>query len=556
MDLRDYERAKFELAELLRSTATLSKNGSNECQDGSQELFARLAEDRFNLVVVGRFSRGKSSLMNAILGIERLPTGIRPLTSVITTVLYGSKEKVVIRYEGSRLSTEVPLEALAEYITQEHNPGNLRRVRTAEVQLPAEILRRGLHFIDTPGLGSAILENTRTTEQFLPEADALLLVTSYESPLSQDEIAILRSTSWYSRRVFVILNKQDTVSTAERDEALCYVREQLAGALGPRAPTVFSVSARDGLEAKLAHDPARLAASGVQAFETELIRYLLEEKREEFVMRFCERLLDLIRKLPQDADTDRLTSNVSDFAERMGQARPDFALPGMAEAVAVDVSGSLHELRPCEICEHIRRVSFDFLCRYQYDLNVSPEAQRRHADAGGFCAAHTKQYGKMASPRGICTGYSALLDRFASRLRGAALSASSSEMSEELKRLLPTAKTCPLCRVCAAAEAEAVASIVDRLKHERSGGVDALSAICTIHLCRLVSSVDDAGSIRGLLLRHAAILERLSEDMRRYATKHDAIRRQLASEEEINAAERTLWLVAGLPNAHIVDDAM
>jgi hypothetical protein len=55
----------------------------------------------------------------------------------------------------------------------------------AEIQLPAEILRRGFYFVDTPGLGSVIVENTLTTETFLPEADAFVLVTSYESPLSE-----------------------------------------------------------------------------------------------------------------------------------------------------------------------------------------------------------------------------------------------------------------------------------------------------------------------------------------------------------------------------------
>jgi predicted GTPase len=98
MDLREYERAKFELAEILRSLATLCKDRPHEEQGRLRELFARLAEDRFNLVVVGRFSRGKTSLMNAILGTDRLPTGIVPLTSVITTVAYGSKEQVIISY--------------------------------------------------------------------------------------------------------------------------------------------------------------------------------------------------------------------------------------------------------------------------------------------------------------------------------------------------------------------------------------------------------------------------------------------------------------------------
>jgi predicted GTPase len=83
MDLREYERAKFEVAELLQRVVTHKlTDGSRSLHDRLQDLFARLAEDRFNLVVAGRFNRGKSSLMNAILGLDRLPTGIVPLTSV------------------------------------------------------------------------------------------------------------------------------------------------------------------------------------------------------------------------------------------------------------------------------------------------------------------------------------------------------------------------------------------------------------------------------------------------------------------------------------------
>jgi hypothetical protein len=79
---------------------------------------------------------------------------------------------------------EVPIDELPKYITQQGNPGNAQRLKVADVQLRAEILRRGFYFVDTPGLGSAIEASTRTTEAFLPEADAFVLVTSYESPLS------------------------------------------------------------------------------------------------------------------------------------------------------------------------------------------------------------------------------------------------------------------------------------------------------------------------------------------------------------------------------------
>jgi predicted GTPase len=195
MDLREYEQTKFQLAELLRSSGAASSELPQQVQNQVRELFSRLAEDRFNLVVVGRFSRGKTSLMNAVLGTDRLPTGIRPLTSVITTVTYGSKESAVIHLAGLGIPQDVPLAALPQYVTEQGNSGNHRRVTIAQVPLPIELLRRGFHFIDTPGLGSPIVENSRTTERFLPEADAFVLVTSYEGPLSDEEVRFLRGAS-------------------------------------------------------------------------------------------------------------------------------------------------------------------------------------------------------------------------------------------------------------------------------------------------------------------------------------------------------------------------
>ena len=225
MDLREYEQHKFAIADLLRQMA-LAAPDKQRWRDQATALFTRLAEDRFNLVLIGRFSRGKTSLMNAILGMDRLPTGIIPLTSVITSVAYGSVERVRLRFTKSFMDQEVPLASLPQYVTQQGNPGNAKGIKEAEVQLPAEFLRRGFYFVDTPGLGSAIEENTRTTESYLPEADAFLLVTSFDSPLPEEEMRFFREVSSSSRRVFVVLNKQDTVNDQERSEALDYVRRQ------------------------------------------------------------------------------------------------------------------------------------------------------------------------------------------------------------------------------------------------------------------------------------------------------------------------------------------
>ncbi len=72
MDLKTYEQIKFELAELIRSGQFIASereqdpNGRYDAERPWRTLLTRLAEDRFTVVVAGRFSRGKSSLMNAV----------------------------------------------------------------------------------------------------------------------------------------------------------------------------------------------------------------------------------------------------------------------------------------------------------------------------------------------------------------------------------------------------------------------------------------------------------------------------------------------------------
>lgn len=99
MNLEDYEGCKLTLAQALRSMEAFARKDDERTRGQIKAAQTRLAEDRFNVAVVGRFSRGKSSLLNAMLHTDRLPTGVEPLTSVITSVSYGSKEQVYIHRE-------------------------------------------------------------------------------------------------------------------------------------------------------------------------------------------------------------------------------------------------------------------------------------------------------------------------------------------------------------------------------------------------------------------------------------------------------------------------
>src|SRR5450755_369443 len=84
---------------------------------------ARLAQARFNLAVLGEFKRGKSTLINALLGRDVLPTGVVPLTSMVTVIRHGPRERLIVHYRDGR-ETEHPVSELSRFATEHGNPHN------------------------------------------------------------------------------------------------------------------------------------------------------------------------------------------------------------------------------------------------------------------------------------------------------------------------------------------------------------------------------------------------------------------------------------------------
>jgi small GTP-binding protein len=530
-DLATYEQQKFRLAKVLRAAALLVPSDEPALRERARELFARLASDRFNVVVLGRFNRGKTSLMNAIVGTDRLPTGVVPVTSAITTVAYGSEERVFLRYEGERIPQEIRLDSLPDYISQRTNPGNIRNVKTVEVYLPAEILRRGLFLVDTPGLGSAVAANTRTTEQFFPEADAVLLVTSYESPLSDEEVRLLERAASSGRSMFVALNKQDTVSAVERAEILAYVEERLGTIFATQAPPLFPVSARDGLAGKLEKRADLVEASGVPNLEAALLRFLLAEKERTIIALAAERVVDLIQLLPSCPETLVLLAELRD------------APPG--EEVACKAASSL-QVKRCEACERVGNVMFDFFRRHQYAVTRDSDEQRSHAQRHGFCNVHTWQYESLASARGIALAYPAVLRPISTALAECATpDATVDAVRERLGDLEPSESRCLACAVGIRAEADALVTLIARATVAGDDTAARLPAFCLPHVRAALGAVRDSALARALVEREAQVLQRLAEDLQRFALRQDALQRQLVSAEEERAPRQALAVLAG-----------
>jgi GTPase SAR1 family protein len=546
MDITEYERAKFELADLLRSASLVARGAQPKTLYPFEDLFARLADDRFNLAVVGQFSRGKSSLMNAILNTEQLPTGIVPLTSVITTVQYGTTECARIEFQEDRLPLEIPLESLSDYVTQRNNPGNAKRIKFAHVELPSELLRRGFYLVDTPGLGSAIIENTRTTEGFLPEADAFILVTSSDSPLSSEELRLLLDLGPNARRIFFVVNKQDLASELDRAEVHEHIRAQIRNILGENKIEIFSVSAREAMEANRLGDLDRLAASGLPAFMECLTHFLIMEKQTEFLCRMCERIEECLVELGNcAAEYNRLTLLQQQFSDTRFDAR----LP--ARAVQPAAARVVPRFTSCTVCARVERETYEFLRKYQYQVMIDQNVQQQLAEDGGLCPFHTWQYAAIASPHGTCVGFPGVHERLASHIRDL-LNSADDHYSAAVDALVPVEASCALCRIRREAEHKAIADVSRLIAAAVDEGAAEFPDVCLPHVPQVIEAIVDSEVVQTFLQKQAESWERVAEDMRRYALKRDGLRRAFTTKDELDADQRGLIALAGHRNVNFV----
>jgi GTP-binding protein EngB required for normal cell division len=274
------------LDELLELAGDLLPHSSLDHLHAARE---RVTERRFNLVVLGEFKRGKSSLINALLGEEALPTGVVPLTSAITVVRHGPRPRLLVYHEDGR-ADERPPEELARYITETQNPGNYRGVQLAVLELDSDLLEDGLQLVDTPGIGSIHAHNTEVTHSFLARVDAALCVLAADQPLSVAERELFAEAAEQAPRLVFVLNKQDLIDDEERVAARAFVERGLAEFDGyvrgdsqsDQTPPLLGVSARSGEGIDELRDCLRrlLDAEGAQLLEASVRTLAARETHE------------------------------------------------------------------------------------------------------------------------------------------------------------------------------------------------------------------------------------------------------------------------------------
>ena len=179
-----------------------------------------------NVALVGGFKAGKSSFINSIIGKDVLPVAVLPLTSVITYIRYGVRNKAQVELLNGQ-TTEIPLEKLIDYISEDNNPKNVKQIKRVDVELVCLEKYRGIQFVDTPGIGSVYKHNTVTSTEWLPRVGAAFLAVSVVQPLSEGELELLKELDNYTCEIVLLLTKIDLVGEIEADKVVQFIRSQV-----------------------------------------------------------------------------------------------------------------------------------------------------------------------------------------------------------------------------------------------------------------------------------------------------------------------------------------
>jgi hypothetical protein len=282
-----------------------------------------LGEGGCNVIVVGEKNRGKSSLINALIGRpDLLPVDADVATNVILTVGYAKDESAIVH------STDHPdghfvitLDDIAEYaaLDQETSPPTARHpeITRVDVGIDAPILRDGLVLIDTPGVGGLVAGHTALTLSLLERADALLFVVNGSVELRASEIEFLHQASHRVPTVLFALTGIDKYAGSAA------VLKANRGHLARHAPR-FADAAWFEVSNKLKSAADRALADGDDDMAGELLNEsrfapLLAEVGDRLIARVAgdrERLLltgaaDILRRLDDQAE-QRLRSLAGD----------------------------------------------------------------------------------------------------------------------------------------------------------------------------------------------------------------------------------------------------
>ncbi len=297
-----------------------ASNGDKTICNTLSTLCAELENFTLNVAVVGDIKRGKSTLINTLLGRSDdalSPVGVTVCTSAIVKYRNykpGMEQEPhgMVYYDSApEVGYRVNYEDLKALISQKFNPDNEKGVRCIEVFGDFPLLGNCC-LVDTPGANAAIDRHGEMVSEFLPSADAIILPIMAGQPMTNSEQEMLRALP-DKRRIFYVLTKVDSIPQTEIPEVTNWIQKCIREAGLTLPHTIYKVSCKKVFDAQKAgvdeHTLQALRSEcGIIQLERELSSFMLNLSDEGRLL--AQRLMSAVA-MARDYLTQRRNANLA-----------------------------------------------------------------------------------------------------------------------------------------------------------------------------------------------------------------------------------------------------
>ncbi len=353
--LGSFERNQRALVSLASRTATVvGRLGMEDRARALTQLAARIGSEQSRILVIGEFKRGKSTLVNALLGEEVLPSSVVPCTALISEIKWGKWKRLFLHFRhplpsplpeglspdlmvhlrnggGYPAPLEIPVDRLADYLVirdpwkdpADAAPDAL--YSHVEVFWPAELLRHGIEIVDSPGLNA---QRDPIAREYIARADAILFVLGCNGLASQSELRFIDKDLDETERenLLFVCNRFDEIRESDRPIVMTYGRERLVSRTGLGEAGVVFLSAREALSARSGEGGTLLEKSGLLALESALAVSLTSGRHRLKLLQPARELIDAseeargemrVRSSSLEQDLARLEAKVAQATDEL-----------------------------------------------------------------------------------------------------------------------------------------------------------------------------------------------------------------------------------------------
>lgn len=297
----------------------------------------RRVEYPIEIAIVGQFSSGKSTFLNALLSKDILPTGITPVTSKVTYINYGERYEMKVTYLSGK-EVFLPIQEMESYLDQRKN--TIKDIKYLTLYAPLELLK-SISLVDTPGLNSQSQLDTQTTHKVLQDVGGIIWLSLIDNAGKHSEAVTLEQyMKSFKEKTICLLNQKDKYTPEQIAQTKAYVEEKFEHYFVQVTP----ISAKLALEGR-ANRKEKLLEKEKQNF-LDLLHQFIEyndEDKDNYLALFGahqEKILEINSKNYSLEDEKLEASNINEVIDFI---KTDI-LPSAQEKKKVAITKTLQQM--------------------------------------------------------------------------------------------------------------------------------------------------------------------------------------------------------------------